>query len=186
VKSADCAEHRTLLQYEIEDLPKGGKSPRSKIGATSHRRAQLAGPYLVHRRTCSCQAKAPLRVLLGVSESLAFQTDCCRHRNLLTSSPRHLHPPGVHRAYSVRKTFAWIVVEEDDSQFGRFLPMRLSDLRGWHPNYVLPVSVFLLKTKWSSLRGLSVFRCQGSGPFPMATFIVTGSFSRAVPLLIVC
>src|SRR5260370_33427352 len=40
--------------------------------------------------------------------------------------------------------------------------------------------VLRLKTKWNSARGLP-FSSSGAGPSPIATLIVTGSFSRAEP-----
>jgi hypothetical protein len=81
--------------------------------------------------------------------------------------------------------FAWIVVEEDDSQFGRFLPMRLSDLRGWHPNYVLPVKRFPFENEMIQLARMSVFAARFRA-LPDGDFHCHREFLEGGAILIVC
>src|SRR5882672_3300794 len=183
VKPANCAKHWELLQNEVE-ISRWPAISLLQIGATVT--AGLDRLALIWSIDVLVVARPSfaLRVLLCSPSRLHFKPIAAAIRNLhefasTLASPRR--PQGVLRS----EYFAWIVVQEDDSQFGRLLPMRLSDLEGWHPHYVLPAKRFPFEHEMIQPARMSVFAARLRA-LPNGDFHRHREFLEGGAILIVC
>ena len=110
---------------------------------------------LVHGSPVVARPRLALRMLLRLPESLAFRTESRRH-----SQPARVGLGICSRPASTThirsKYLSCVVIEENDSQFGRLLSMRLNDLRAV-PTYILPPKRFSFENEMIELARTSVF-----------------------------
>jgi hypothetical protein len=140
VKPADRAEPWELLQHEVE------VSRRLTIAALQIRAAVTArlNRLALHWSIDVLAVPRPgltFRVLLRSSRRLHFEPKAVAIRNLdkltVALAPGEC-PPSIFGP----KHFSRIIVEKDDPQLGWPLPVRLCDVRRWHPHHVLPAKRF--------------------------------------------